>query len=391
MGKAATLTGPDLAFARERFRAYYARASIEPPPRFARREFAAIPFATETMMRRHSSFRAAEELRRFLASEVPRNVYYSAAYYRDPSHAAMAQKEWLGADVIFDLDADHLRGADGKSLAEQYELVKTKTRQLLDEFLFGDLGVDPAATQLVFSGGRGYHVHIRDERFLRLTSAERRELVEYVLGTGAEIRAAGPRRAPGEEASGWAGRRARGVTALLARWAEQGWKSSAGELVAAGIPSEAAASIVRSLTARARSRAAEPDRRWDDLLAKLAPDQATVILRLAVQEAAGETDAPVTTDVHRLIRLPDSLHGGTGFRVVPLDRVALERFDPMRDAPVGDGGSGSTTVELLQDVDYRIAEAAVVGARGSPVDVSPAAALFLLLRGEGRLPRAPAR
>jgi DNA primase small subunit len=41
-------------------------------------------------------------------------------------------------------------------------------------------------------------------------------------------------------------------------------------------------------------------------------------------------DEPVTTDIHRLIRLQGSLHGKTGFAVT---RVRdLEAFDPFRDA-----------------------------------------------------------
>jgi DNA primase catalytic subunit len=49
-------------------------------------------------------------------------------------------------------------------------------------------------------------------------------------------------------------------------------------------------------------------------------------------EMAGETDEPVTTDVKRLIRLPTSLHGKTGFRAVPLDIDDLQSFDPLSDA-----------------------------------------------------------
>ncbi len=46
----------------------------------------------------------------------------------------------------------------------------------------------------------------------------------------------------------------------------------------------------------------------------------------------GETDEPVTSDIKRLIRLPSSLHGKTGFEVVPLERDELQDFDPFRDA-----------------------------------------------------------
>jgi len=43
-------------------------------------------------------------------------------------------------------------------------------------------------------------------------------------------------------------------------------------------------------------------------------------------------DEPVTTDTHRLIRLPKTLHGGSGLVVTPIDREALDEFDPLVDA-----------------------------------------------------------
>ncbi|MEI7649650.1 MAG: DNA primase catalytic subunit PriS, partial [Methanomicrobiales archaeon] len=45
-------------------------------------------------------------------------------------------------------------------------------------------------------------------------------------------------------------------------------------------------------------------------------------------------DEPVTTDTKRLIRLPTSLHGGSGMRVQPLELRELHAFDPLTDAVV---------------------------------------------------------
>jgi DNA primase small subunit len=57
------------------------------------------------------------------------------------------------------------------------------------------------------------------------------------------------------------------------------------------------------------------------------------LVNLAVRgRVKGETDEPVTSDTHRLIRLPSSLHGKTGFEVVPMSRDALDGFDPFADA-----------------------------------------------------------
>jgi len=184
VAKTLALEGASLEWARQQFVNYYARAAIPPPHRLARREFAAFPFTSETMMRRHAALRTPEEFLRFLRQETPRHVYYSTAYYRRPAAPTMSEKGWQGADLIFDLDSGHLRGAEALAYAGQLELVKTRLISLVDDFLFGDFGIDPDSTSFVFSGGRGYHVHVRDDRFLSLTSPERRELVDYALGTG---------------------------------------------------------------------------------------------------------------------------------------------------------------------------------------------------------------
>ena len=49
---------------------------------------------------------------------------------------------------------------------------------------------------------------------------------------------------------------------------------------------------------------------------------------------AALADEPVTTDTKRLIRLPTSLHGGSGMRVEPLELRDLHTFDPLTDAVV---------------------------------------------------------
>jgi DNA primase small subunit len=55
-----------------------------------------------------------------------------------------------------------------------------------------------------------------------------------------------------------------------------------------------------------------------------------------LKEKAALADEPVTTDIKRLIRLPTSLHGGSGFRVTPLSPGEIGDFDPLVDAVVFD-------------------------------------------------------
>jgi DNA primase small subunit len=415
VAKTVALDARALAWARRQFARYYGDAEIEPPFRFARREFAAFPFAAETMMRRHDAFRTAEEFRAWLPREVPRHVYYSTAYYRKPAEPTMAAKEWLGADLIFDLDSDHLRGAETLRYAEQLALVKTKLRELVDDFLFGDFGIDPRDAALVFSGGRGYHVHVRNDAFLSLTSPERRELVDYLVGSGfdpdraiTERSAEGPSswtpsegdpgEAPGAgrrrgkmrqlappDAPGWRGRMTRAVLDLLAHWETIGSKEAAQEIAALGIPPPRSRRLAKMFVDEGGSRRIRTSLSLDVFERDLPKEFWDAVLARAAIRVEGETDAPVTTDIHRLIRLPRSLHGGTGFRVLPLTRTTLDEFDPFRDAPVPSKGEERQRVTFTAPVDYPFPEG-VRGEPGATEELLTPTALFLLLRGEAELP-----
>ncbi len=426
MARTVPLDPPTLGWAREQFAAYYASTEVDPPERLARREFAAFPFAEATLMRRHATLPTPAELRAFLRSAVPRHVYYSSAYYRQPAEPTMAAKGWLGADLIFDLDADHLRGAEQLDYAGQLALVKRRLLDLVDDFLVRDFGIDPAAASFVFSGGRGYHVHVRDEQFLGLTSPERREIVDYVLGTGVDpMRAVEEHREdvrsgrtvgsaeadePGDgrrsvpvrtlrlappDAPGWTGRTTRAVLGVLARWETDGRKTAASDLVRWGLAPDRATHWANLLLGRGRTPGKAPQiratRSLDVFGERESPRELLeAVVRGAAIEVQAETDAPVTTDIHRLIRLPGSLHGGTGLRVAPLSREAVDAFDPFRDAlPDGRVGGTTTAVTFLEEVRYPF-PGGLHAVRGATGELPTPQALFLVLRGEAALRPSPA-
>jgi DNA primase small subunit len=416
VGKTVLLEGSALELVRGEFARYYRGVRVEPPPRFARREFAAFPFAAATMMRRHAAFPRADDLAAFLREEVPRHVYYSSSYYREPDHAVMAQKGWLGADLIFDLDADHLRQAEALDYPGQLRLVKRRFIDLLDDFLFGDLGIDPERTALVFSGGRGYHVHVRDPKFLDLTSAERREIVEYILGEAVDPHRAlrgelardssalelheGEGAAPGRRGRaaprtfqrladpkepGWPGRVSRSVLELVGRWEGLGVDGTTEELIAMGLKPEAARKIARQLLEHGGARQMREQLTLEVFHGPVPEPFLEAVLRRARIEVQGETDAPVTTDIHRLIRLPGSLHGGSGLVVRPLGRDALDAFEPLRDAIPPRSAQGPVRVRATAPFRYPFGEGTLSAAEGERLDLPREEAVFLLLRGEAEL------
>ena len=89
-------------------------------------------------MRRHIGFSDRGEMESYILNLIPQHTYYSTAYYEKPYAGTMADKGWSGADLIFDLDADHIvRGAYDQMLAR----VKVETEKLI-AMLTEEFGMD---------------------------------------------------------------------------------------------------------------------------------------------------------------------------------------------------------------------------------------------------------
>ena len=105
---------------------------------------------------------------------------------------------------------------------------------------------------------------------------------------------------------------------------------------------------------------------------------------------AGETDEVVTIDVRRQIRWPTSLHGKSGMRVTefPLNRLDPDKsnsFDPLFEA-VALGNDKNLQVEITQDdCRFKFFEQEWTPNKGDILDISDAAATFLVLKGWGRI------
>lgn len=338
-----TITNAEEHFARGLFQSYYERAlpDVLAPHDISKREFGLGTWAKK-IETRHLSFRAPQDLKSYLVRNTPFYISYSAAYYEFPDGRPMQKKNWQGADLIFDLDADHLRleciekgaHAPGWVCGKCLSTVKDETLKLVEEFLIPDFGFSKDEIAVNFSGNRGYHVHISTKPVLQMSGWGRREVVDYISGTGLtrdEIFPNDPERTgPMPDSAGWRGKIARRFIQL----------AEAGRLGEIGI----APPLVRRLT-KSQARMLEGVRRgkWgavrmsfaerDELTTKLL--SSTAIPLEGVGGSGGEVDAGVTFDVSKLIRLPNSLHGETGLSAKRLGSLAdLSSFDPMRDAVV---------------------------------------------------------
>lgn len=357
------LTQADQKFVESLFKRYYLEKAntVYIPERMSEREFGYFPFEEKTMIR-HLYMDSPEKLREFLIRNTPLHVYHSAAFYKYPS-APMEEKEWVGAELAFDIDADHLktpcrREHDFKVCSKCFtaypnqvdrcskcsgvlidvewvcelclEAAKQETSKLID-FLEGDLGFEKI--RAAFSGNRGYHIVIMDEEVLELGQLERKEIVDYITGTGISLRLMGliedPKKDKATKMSGpdisdpgWRGRIARASIELAIR-------SNAAEL-------SELSSIDYGLAQKHVDVLRRHSEEWSERCAwdTLPRNVVRLLGKAAANYASAKIDVVVTSDIHRLIRLANTLNGKSGLLAEIIKLNELEDFDPFLQATV---------------------------------------------------------
>jgi DNA primase small subunit len=310
-------------FLRQRFASYYASAQVPAPGALPQREWGFLFFSEREgpRMRRHVGFAARDELADYLRTMAPAHAFFSTAYYDDPAAPTMGAKGWAGADVIFDIDADHVLRPPFPPYAAMLARTKEETEKLIG-MLTGELGFARHELQVVFSGGRGYHIHVKSLAVRRFSSAERRELVNYVCGIGLDPALLARPAADAE--SGWRGRQRHALAEYLVWLGDLGEQEALGHLRA--LPRIGEGRALRVWKRRAElGTGRDPVMDRDVLPLLLSPENEAWHARL--KEAGVRADEPVTTDVKRLIRAPGSLHGGSGLRVTALEPSELDAFD----------------------------------------------------------------
>jgi len=410
------------SFLKDHFLQYYREhtGSLQAPSSMKAREFGFLTFR-EKMMIRHKAFEDLASFQEVLLSLTPSDVYYSTAYYERPE-ADMAWKGWLGADIVFDVDADHLEtpcrvkhdtwtcpncqdaGHGSKPLKcpkcgrEKLEekawlcdrcLFAAKEEMLkLRDFMVEDFGIIPKDIHLFFSGHRGYHMHLITDRLRSLDDAQRKEIVDYVLGLGLDATEQGLCQGPSDIYSsdrhtmiigpqvtdpGWRGRLAKGVLQVITTFDKK-------QLLDLGFSKGAVTQMLNDRDKLERDWLKEipwsyyQDRwRVTEQTWKNAIEKSLDAIRLRTH-----IDTVVTTDIHRLIRMPGTLNGKTGLKATMLSLDELENFDPF-DEPVVFEGNQRVHVESAPEI--RIREKQFGPFEKETVELPLAAAILLMAKG----------
>jgi DNA primase small subunit len=391
-----------IAFLKKRFSDYYKNSELYLPNRFGKREWGFM-FIGESFMQRHRAFQNMDGVKSFLVDKVPAHVYHSAAYYERPDASTMAEKNWLGADLIFDLDADHIKGAEGETYEKTLEMVKDEFIRLIDDFLLNDFGFSENQLTIVFSGGRGYHIHIRDPQVLQLTSHERREIVDYITGkdldydgfflkevydlkkSGQYVNPKTKLKLIDKDAGGWMRKLIFGIKKLTQELEVMDEKDGIKKLEGfKGIGKKIAKGIYSDLYEGSKGERGV-DKMWkgNNLDIFSSDKHLNSFLNIVKEEISvelrGETDEPVTSDIKRLIRLPTSLHGKTSLVVTPLKRDELEDFVPLRDAVSSNFSDEPIRIKLSEAVEVKLKNEKFNLKQGE-CEVPEYAAIFLMCR-----------
>ena len=282
----------------------------------------------------------------------------------------MDEKKWLGADLIFDLDADHLP-EPVDSYKGMLDAVKKETIKLIG-FLTDDFGFEDDELHIAFSGGRGYHIHIRDSKVLTLGSPQRREIVDFLSGTGLIKNFIRKEPISGFKAgkikdeftytisqSGWGKRISKYFSDYLRNLSKLEDDEIVKELKKNDMrmkkERENIIKVIRNEKTIKKIEMGNIDiahysEKFFSNLTKKAIDQNKISSLVGAQ-----TDEPVTADVKRLIRAASSLHGKSGMKVISLTVDQLYDFDPLIDAVVFGNNeikinvTKPTTIEMMDE------------------------------------------
>ena len=341
-------------------------ANITAPYRILDREFGYQRINNDSMIR-HLSYSNERELRVLLVSTAPSDVYCSNAFYLFPK-LSMKQKSWGGANLIFDIDSKDLKLScrPGHSIAICQECMHVsaftigkcaecsstrliirslpctkcidaafKETKKLQEILINDLGIENNLMNVYFSGNEGFHVHVEQSEFEQLNSRERGELVDYIMLRGAIPETYGIPRNNTEKKN-------------LPTLNEPGWRGRLVKILGASATKQAAskgyASFQNTLTQ-----------------GKIGP----------------RIDPQVTSDIHRIFRMPGSINGKSGLVKLPINENLP--FNPYKDACLID--SNKVTVNAQCPRKFRLGTKSYGPYSKEDVTVELYAAVYMICKG----------
>jgi len=348
---------------------------IHVPQKATEREFGYQKF--NSGMTRHLVVKNDKELHLLLMKEVPSDVYCSNAYYSFPS-LPMSEKDWKGADLIFDIDAkdlalpcrkDHtiskcsscnnhvieFQQQCTKCGSAKFETVSVGCKNCISEskkevtklvdILTTDLNVKKEQIEVYFSGNEGFHVRVTNNDYESLGSQERADLVDYIMFNGALPESFGIKRQNNSKVS-------------LPTFEEKGWRGRVAHKLFSS--KSKAPKITREIIASGYSA----------FQVQLEEIKKTMGVRV---------DPKVTMDIHRIFRLEGSINSKSGLSKIQC--TDLDSFDPFLEACL----LGNDNVDIVADcpIQIRLKNKKFGPYNNEIVSLPKYAAVYMLCKGLG--------
>ncbi len=280
---------------------------------------------------RNLNFVNEAEMNRFLREQKPLFFSYSNAYYKFPNRKPMVNKELMKADIIYEFDADDLSNVveiNGYQwfTKENVEDTKKQIFRLID-LLEKDFAFQADGVAINFSGKAGYHLHLRHKEIQNLSKQARIELVDYLTGAGIYFDNIGydlDNLTISKGVGKWKER----INAGLEIFFEKD-KKEISTITNTPVPKlknllKSKEDLIKSLK--------------KGYLFPLSPRKSksfwTSVLENVVSEQMIPIDRQTSIDMHKIIRVPETLHGTTGFVAKTIAIDNLKEFDPHKETIV---------------------------------------------------------
>lgn len=355
-----------VSYLRDLFRNYYRNNPVANPIAIETREVGIGEFGKK-ISSRHISFRDVTGLNKYLVEKTPFFVSYSVGYYKHPDRRPMENKELFGADIVYEFDADDFDlpcknehdvwfckscqafGNGHKDVCPECqgktEIIewvcdkclghaKKETLRLMD-FLETDFNLDPKTFIISFSGSKGYHLRVTDKSIIPLSKSSRLQMMNYILGKNLDLKLLGFEFkdkqwfCPSPKSLGLSSK----LLTFLKEYIQETTKE---QLINDFNLTKAKATKIidnkevilnkmdYNILWHGFSKDSKSDAKfWEDLL------------NLAISKISFRIDPMSSSDIYKIMRMPETIHGGTGLLSSLIKtREDLEKFDPFSDAVI---------------------------------------------------------
>ena len=351
---------------RDSLRHYYKSHFLKPDFDVRYKEFGISTDPSRKITQRYVTFNDVKELNSFLRKEAPFFISYSVSNWKYPKESEVELKVHTSSELVFDFDDDEfieyakddivicgdrvstvrkiLKERRNPLFCEEgepriipipsedrWKAVVEKAKELID-ILISDFPVDYDDITLNYSGKRGIHVHVKTDLFdttdHEAVKRMKEEIASYIsltpfnpdgLFETTDSKLIGPTLGINRQVD----RILKEIHELL--------DTSVDRLIALIPNTKDKQTLLKYVSRVGRGKFKEDVKNGFYGPKSLLRAWRTVFTVVA-RRVGLPIDVQTTTDVNRLIRLPNSIHGTTGLVAKTIDIDNLDDFNPFYDA-----------------------------------------------------------